>query len=84
MLASSAASLVISGPPGEADLQQAVEIGMSLLLDKPLIIVCPPGRVVPAQLRRVANAVIEGEPGTPGFDSLLSKALAEVGIETTL
>ncbi len=52
------ASLV---PPGETDIKFAVELGLAIMLDKPVVAIAFPGRAVPPGLRRVAHSVIELE-----------------------
>lgn len=60
-------ALTISLVPGgdEADdhfdVKFAVELGASIMLDKPIVLLAIPGRVIPPGLRRVAHAVIELE-----------------------
>jgi hypothetical protein len=48
-------------PGGEPDLKFAVELGLAIMLDKPVIAVAFAGLDVPPGLRRVAHAVIELE-----------------------
>lgn len=43
-----------SGP----DVKLAVEVGMSILLDKPMVVIARDGDPVPAALERIAHAVI--------------------------
>lgn len=65
MLANSA--MTVSIAPEEADVKFAVELGFSIMLDKPLVIVVPPGRTVPNRLRKIADAVVEGDFTDPEF-----------------
>lgn len=53
----SAASLTMWSD--EPDVKLAVELGYTLLLGKPLIILKPAGANVPATLARVADAIVE-------------------------
>lgn len=48
-------------PSGETDIKFAVETGLAILMDKPIVVIAVPGREVPPGLRRVAHAVIELE-----------------------
>jgi hypothetical protein len=57
-LQSSAMSITILGKP---DPKLCLELGAAILFDKPLIIFAPPGTTVPANLRRCASAIIEGD-----------------------
>jgi nucleoside 2-deoxyribosyltransferase len=46
-------------PDGEPDIKFAVELGLAIMLGKPVIAVAMPGSEVPSGLRKVAAAVIE-------------------------
>jgi hypothetical protein len=48
-------------PGGDPDIKFAVELGLAIMLDKPIVPVAVAGRDVPPGLRRVAHAVIELE-----------------------
>lgn len=50
------ASLV---PDGPTDAKFAVELGVAIMLDKPIIIVVRPGMQVPAKLMKVADATVD-------------------------
>lgn len=53
-------AMVATIAPGEEpDIKVAIELGLTILLDKPLILVVPEGRWVPDRLRRAADAVVE-------------------------
>lgn len=45
--------------PGDIDLRQATELGLMLLLGKPLVVIVPVGQTIPATLRRAADVVID-------------------------
>lgn len=53
----SSMSLIIG--TSECDAKLALEVGAAVLLDKPLLVVIPPGRTISATLRRVATHVVE-------------------------
>ncbi len=57
----SSAYVVHIVPDSEPDVKLAVELGLSILLDKPLVLLAWPGRPVPRRLRRCADHVIEME-----------------------
>ena len=38
----------------------AIQLGIALLMGKPIIVIVPPGRELPEKLRRIADHVIEG------------------------
>lgn len=46
-------------PKGETDIKFAVELGLSIMLDKPVVLLAAPGVTIPPGLRRIAHAVIE-------------------------
>jgi hypothetical protein len=46
-------------PNGESDIKFAVELGLSIMLDKPIVLVCEPGQALPPKLRKLADDVIE-------------------------
>lgn len=53
-------AIVVSiNPGGEPDIKYAVELGLSIMLDKPILLVSMPGREIPERLRRVADEVVE-------------------------
>lgn len=59
------AAFVSLVPKGEADIKFAVETGLALMLDKPMILAVSPGVQVPAKLLAIADAVVEFDPSTP-------------------
>lgn len=46
-------------PEGETDVKFAVELGLSIMLDKPIILVVAPGTKVPNKLAMVATEIVE-------------------------
>lgn len=50
-------------PQGPADIKFAVELGLSIMLNKPIIAVVRPGQEVPPRLRLVCDAVVMWEVG---------------------
>ena len=61
-LKGSALSLIIAADP---DPKLCLELGAAILFDKPIVVLVPEGRVLPANLKRVASAVVEGDPSDP-------------------
>ena len=45
-------------PTGETDVKFAVELGLSIMLDKPIIALVLPGATVPPKLRQIADEVV--------------------------
>lgn len=57
-------SLTISIVPRTGtDVKFAVELGFSIMYDKPIILVVFPGTVMPDHLRRVADEIVEFSDG---------------------
>lgn len=76
-------------PPGEPedfDVQQAVELGASILMGKPIVLVQPAGRLITGTLRRCADRVIalehdiDLEAGRLELHRKLGAVLTELGI----
>lgn len=45
-------------PKGETDVKFAVELGLSIMLDKPILALAQPGAPIPPKLRQVADRII--------------------------
>ena len=76
-------AFVMSLVPGEADIKFAVELGLAIMLDKPLMAVVTPGVEVPAKLRLVADRIVEAdvdlESGRREIALAVSEMMGEVG-----
>lgn len=46
-------------PKSESDIKYAVELGLSIMMDKPIITVCEVGQVLPDKLIRVSDKIVE-------------------------
>ncbi len=58
-------SAVISiAPAGKPDIKFCVELGMSIMLSKPIVIIIAAGQEIPQKLRVIANDVIEADIDT--------------------
>jgi hypothetical protein len=74
-------AMVASIAPGdEFDVKIACEIGATLLLNKPLIILQLPGRPVPDALRKAAVEVVECDLDTRAGQDHLASRLKALGI----
>jgi hypothetical protein len=51
-------AMVVQIVPDEPDPKVAIELGYTLLLDKPLMLVALPGVTVPAHLARAADVIV--------------------------
>jgi hypothetical protein len=66
-------------PDGEPDLKFAVELGLTIMFDKPLIAVVAPGARIPDKLVRVADAIVEGDTRSDaGRQSLMDRLQATI------
>ena len=63
--------------PEEPDAT-CLELGAAIFYDKPIIVVAPAGREVPAGLRRIATTVIEGDLADEGMAAAVAAAIREV------
>ena len=63
-IAGSAYTIVIAPQGGIADVKIAVELGYTILLDKPLVVFAPKGRTVADRLLRIADHVITADMET--------------------
>lgn len=76
-LRDSAATITLV-PNGAADIKFAVELGLSIMMDKPIIALLEPGTHVPAKLVAVADVLIEGSVGDPGTSKRIQEAVTKV------
>jgi len=60
-LRASAMTISLMPSDGDFDAKFALELGASIMLDKPIVIVASPGQVLPAALERIAVAVVRGD-----------------------
>lgn len=58
------AAIVSVVPSGPADVKFAVELGLSIMLDKPIILAITAGQKVPEHLVRVADEIVEIDRGS--------------------
>ena len=78
MLLDSAATVSLVPSAESVDAKFAVELGLSIMLDKPLILVVAPGTRIPDRLVRVADAIVEGELSSPDLRERLNDAVRKV------
>jgi hypothetical protein len=74
-LKGSVLSITIAGDP---DPKLCLELGASILFDKPIIVLVPPGYKVPANLTRVASAIVEGDAQDGATKQRLQDAIERV------
>lgn len=66
-------------PEGDPDVKFCVELGMCIMLDKPLLAVVRPGTKVPDHLVRVADLIVESNMETAADREKLAKAVEDFG-----
>jgi hypothetical protein len=71
-------SLVTSSKP---DVKFAVEIGMAILLDKPIIAVVTPGSTVPPKLALIADEIVEVDLSSADAGAKMQAAMARLGLK---
>jgi hypothetical protein len=59
-------------PKGKPDIKFAVELGLAIMLGKPLLVVQMPGTEVPPKLRQVADLVVMADLDTEDGQRLLA------------
>jgi hypothetical protein len=67
-------------PQGEVDVKFAVELGLGILLDKPIIVLAMPGVEVSEKLRLVADEVVEADIDLAEGRKELMDAIRRMGI----
>lgn len=69
----------------ESDVKLAVETGVAVLMDKPMIVVVAPGVEVPAKLRLIADEIVEFDPDHPErLQQALSRVLGRIDAQAHL
>jgi len=65
-------------PRDEPDIKFAVELGLAIMLDKPLIAIVQPGQPVPTRLRMVCDEVVEADLDLEEGRQQIAAALARI------
>ena len=74
---SAVAMMVVS--ENKVDVQFAVQLGFSIMMDKPLIAVVTPGSKVPDKLAKVADRIVEARMDDPrAMSEAIAAAFREV------
>ena len=71
-------AFVIGAMSEEPDLALALQIGLSLMLDKPLVLLAPPGLWLAPRLRALADTVVVGDLKEPGVRERLMTAIQKI------
>lgn len=77
-IASSRVFLSIVPPLDKIDVQFAIQLGIAVLLDKPIIACVPPGTAIPEKLARVVDRFVELDLADPTWQSRLMKTIGEM------
>jgi hypothetical protein len=67
---------IAPGDRGNGDVKYWVELGASIMLDKPIVVVAHPGHQLPERLLRVADKVVYADLGTDQGQQAVAEALA--------
>jgi hypothetical protein len=65
-------------PSGETDVKFAIELGFSIMLDKPIIAVVQPGTPLPDKLVRVADHIVDADVSTVQGQERLQEVIDQV------
>lgn len=81
-LRGSAISASLVPEEGKTDFKFAVELGLSIMMDKPIIAMVQPGQVLPERMIRVADAIVELDMNDPdGTGRRLKEAVDRLGLD---
>lgn len=71
-------------PTGEVDVKFAVELGLSIMLDKPILACVTPGSKIPQKLAAVVDRFVEMDMNDPTCKERMAAAIKEFaeGTET--
>lgn len=64
-------------PKGETDVKFAIELGLSIMLNKPILAMVPKGAELPPRLAKVADCVIEWDPDDAGTQAFVGSEIAQ-------
>lgn len=78
---SSMTAALYDGPRDDPDVQHALEIGLSIMMGIPIVIICLNGEEPTGKLAQVADHIIKLEPGefgTPAANERLMRRLQDL------
>lgn len=67
-------------PEGPSDVKFAVELGLSIMMDKPIIAVVQPGTKIPAKLAQIADAIVDANLNSDEGRAQILDALERLGL----
>jgi hypothetical protein len=62
----------------KVDVKYATELGYCIMMDKPILALVAPGCDPPPKLKLVADEIVEGQPGDPGFEERFRAAMGRM------
>jgi hypothetical protein len=65
-------------PENDIDVKFAVELGVAIMLDKPIIACIRPGTKIPEKLARVVDRFVEIDPNSSDWHDRLKDVLTEM------
>ena len=82
-LARSSVMFSIYPSHGTGDVKFWVELGASIMMDKPIIVVAPPAMALPERLKRVADHILYADMDDSEARQELANKLAQLAKELT-
>lgn len=64
--------------PDSFDIKFALEVGVAILMGKPILAVVGPGRKIPGKLNLVADMIVYADPGTDEGKKAIQQAAKEM------
>ena len=61
----------------KVDVKFAVEIGLSILMDKPILAIATPGTEIPRKLRKIADVIVYADIDTKEGRDLVGQAVQD-------
>lgn len=81
LTAMSDSALVMTILGSQFDVKQATELGMAILLGKPLLVIQQPGAVCPPALRKLAYDVVEADIDLPDSAARVARIIKRMQSE---
>lgn len=78
---SDSAMVISIVPDDDLDVKFCVELGMAIMLNKPILAIVQPGAKYPEKLRRVANQIVEADVDTEEGKSLIMRAIMKIQLK---
>jgi hypothetical protein len=66
--------------PADVDVKFAIELGLSIMMEKPLILVIDADGRIPPALESIAHAVVRGDINHESTRAALSQAIESLGL----